>query len=144
MKSVVPTTIPSPVSKPSPDSSGLVDQRPESEVEHFHDARVEEEQVRGLDIAVDHSLLVRVGEAPANLRHVSDHLMGRQRPAAREDLFQVLPLQILHDDVRAALMLVGIDGPDDVGVVEEPDDLHLAEEPGDRSLVGGRVRPAPP
>ena len=32
----------------------------------------------------------------------------------------------------AAVMHVGIDGPDHIGVVEEPDDLHLAEEPGDR------------
>ncbi len=49
---------------------GHPDQFPESEVEHLHDPRLDEEHVRRLDIAVDHPLLVRVGETPRGLRHV--------------------------------------------------------------------------
>ena len=64
-----------------------------------------------------------------------DDLIRWQGPAAHKDMFQVVPFQVLHDDVRTALMHVGIDGPDHIGVVEERDDLHLAEEPGDRRLA---------
>ncbi len=64
-----------------------------------------------------------------------DDLIRWQRPAAREDMFQVVPFQVLHDDVWTAIMHVRIDGSDHIGVVEEPDDLHLAEEPGDRRLA---------
>ncbi len=54
---------------------GHPDQFAESKVEHLHDPRIDEEHVRGLDIAVDHALLVRVGKAPQGLHHVVDDLI---------------------------------------------------------------------
>ena len=59
---------------------------------------------------------------------------GGRGPAAQHAL-QVVPFEILHHDVRAALMHVGIDGADHVGLVQEGDDFHLAEEAGDPRLV---------
>ena len=144
MKSVVPTTMPSSVSKTLPACPAIPTSSPNPRSSTFTIPVLDEEQVRGLDIAVDHPLLVRVGEAPRGLRHVVDDLIRRQRPAAREDVFQVVPFQVLHDDVRTALMHVGIDGPDHIGVVEERDDLHLAEEPGDRRLRSAHRRARTP
>ncbi len=66
--------------------------------------------------------------------------MRRQHPPPPQDLLEILSLQVLHDNVRGVLELVGVESADHVGVVEQPDDLHLAEEPRDGMLRGRTAR----
>ena len=79
-------------------------------------------------------MLMRVRQAPRGLRRVLDDLIRRKRPAPREKMPEVFPFEVLHHNVWTALMHVGVDGADHIGVVEERDDLHLAEESGLRRL----------
>src|SRR5271157_6436792 len=85
---------------------------------------------------MDHPLFVSVGETPCHLYHAVDDLLRGQHPPAPQNLLEILSLQVLHDNVRGVLVLVGIEGADDVGVVEKPDNLHFAEEPRDGKLRG--------
>ncbi len=72
----------------------------------------------GLDVAMDQPALV--GRTQAD-RHLADDLAGvghGQRADAIDDLGQVEPLDVFHDQVVAAFGLAGIHGADDVRMVE--------------------------
>ena len=62
--------------------------------------------------------------------------MRGQHPTTTQDLLEILPLQVFHDNVRGVLELVRVEGADHVGVVENADNLHFEEEPRDGMLRG--------
>ena len=75
-----------------------------------------DEDVLGLDVAVDDPLLVRRGEAVRDLDGVVDGLLRRQGRA--ELLAERFALQKLRDDERAALVRADVVDDEDVGVIE--------------------------
>ena len=92
-----------------------------------------DEQVVGLDVAMDDTEGVRRGQRFAGLQHIFDHALGGQRPLPTlepcfEELGEAASLQILHDDVRAERL-------------EDPDVEHLrhvltADTRGNLRLLG--------
>ena len=66
-----------------------------------HDAVAREDQVGGLDVAVDDLLLVHVGKRLARLADVLDRLGHRQRAAALEHRVEARAAHELHHEVVA-------------------------------------------
>src|SRR5581483_5427917 len=87
-----------------------------------------EDQVRGLDVAVDDLPGVRVAEAFEELRRDPDRAPRREGPSLVEDLPQVLALGELHDDEVEAALVVEVVDLDDRRVVEAPRRARLALE----------------
>jgi hypothetical protein len=100
-----------------------------------------DEDVRGLDVAVDDAGLVRGGEGGGDLAAHVESLAEVERRALVQDL-QVLAGEPLHRDVRRAFVerpaqhgRRPVEHPErddahDVGVAELAEDLPLAREPG--------------
>ena len=89
----------------------------EAEVENLDAAVAGDEEVLGLQVAVDDALLVRRGQAAGDLDRVVDRLARGQR-AARERVAQRLALEQLGDDVRHAGVGADVVDGQDVRVVE--------------------------
>ena len=53
-----------------------------------------------------------------NLLHHAEDLLHRQRRAALDELFEILPVQKLHDDVKISFVLDEVVDGDDVRVVQ--------------------------
>ncbi len=106
------------------------------QVQQLHLAGGAEHQVRGLHVPVDQAGLVRALEAQGCLAH---HLAGighRQRPGMAQHLLEVHPIDQLHDQETRALDFPGVQGLDDVRMVQSSDGLHLAFESGHGALIG--------
>jgi hypothetical protein len=117
----------------------------EAEVEHLDERRAVRpschEDVRGLEIAVEDALRVRLEDGVARLEEVLHHLADGQRAALARDLAQVLPDEVLHHEERGA----GVGGADvqharHVLAVERGHRLRLAEEALGRAGDGRRLR----
>ncbi len=108
----------------------------EAEVEDLHPAVVGDEDVLGLQVPVDDSLLVRGGEAVDDLERVVDRLALREA-AAREGRAQRLAFEELLDDVGRAVVLADVVDGGDVGVVPDPGSLRLLLEAAQAVGVGG-------
>ncbi len=79
-----------------------------------------EHDVRGLEVAVDDVALVRGGQAGANLaRDLERALLGEASDAAQERR-QILAVDVLHREERAAVDLVDVVDAADVGVRDLP------------------------
>src|SRR5690606_6948814 len=59
-----------------------------------------EEDVLGLQVAVDHPEVVGFLERAANLEQDRDGALDRERPLATHDLVEIPPLEVLHHDVE--------------------------------------------
>ena len=101
-----------------------------------------QDDVVGLEIAVDDAGLVRRGERIRDLERDRQRPLGRQRRLGPDHLRQGDPRQVLHDEVdepiaaaRAGLDHAVVDDVDDVRVADRVDRLGLGEEPGDDVLV---------
>ena len=78
----------------------------DAEVEHLHDVHLRatrrEVDVRGLQIAVDDALLVRLLKRAAHLAQDAIDTLGRERAALLERRFERLAREELHRDVELA------------------------------------------
>jgi hypothetical protein len=92
-----------------------------------------EHQVVGLHVAVNHPEPVRVGQPERRLARVVARLRDRQWAAVAEHVREAPPLHELHDEHRDRPDLLGIEGGDDVRVLEPRRGLHLLAEPFDRA-----------
>ena len=92
-------------------------------------------QVRGLDVPVNQLVLVGVLKPHGRLAHQLASLGDRQRAPAAYEPRQVDPVDVFQDQEARAFDLPGVQGTDDMGMVEPADGLHLPLEPGDRSLA---------
>ena len=103
----------------------------EAEVEDLDAPVVEEEEVLGLDVAVNDALLVRRRQALRHVRRVLGGLAHAERPVAQPRAHR-LALEQLRHHVQALPLLSGVVDGDDVGVRERGDRLRLRLEAGQR------------
>ncbi len=96
---------------------------------------VEDKEVGRLDVAVDQAVFVGVAQAVGRLADEVAGQRDRQRAVLLHVLFEVLAGHVLHDEVAQPfpalaghLRLAGVEGQDDVGVVQHGQRLHLAVE----------------
>ena len=90
----------------------------QSHVEDLHHAVFVQQQVGGLDVAMNHALTMGVFKAPRRLHRAIDRLGHRQRTAALYDCRQVLAFHVFHHQEAHAVGFVGVVGRDDVRVRE--------------------------
>ena len=115
----------------------------EAEVEDLHAPVVGDEQVLGLQVAMDDALVVRGREAVGDLHGVVDGLAHRQRARA-EPIAQRLALEQLRDDVRRAVLLADVVDGEDVRMIERGGRLRLLLEAAEAIGVRGEGRGAAP
>ena len=99
---------------------------------------VEQEDVRGLHVAVDDALLVCGAQSVEGPEQNLGGVEGREGALAVQPAQEALPLEILKDEVVAVVRVesVVVEG-DDVGVLESADRLGLAQEASDEVVVLG-------
>ena len=85
----------------------------DAEVRDLHPALLVQQDVLGLDVAVDDALLVGILERLADGRHDGQRLLGRELPGLQE-LPQVHPIHELHQQVIQAVGLAEVIDGDDV------------------------------
>src|SRR5690606_18887857 len=117
----------------------------DAEVDDLEEVRaarflVHDEQVLGLEIAVDDALLVRGAEALEELEHELGHGARGERPA-REAIGEGLPVEELaHHVARAVGEDADVVNLEDVIVADATGRAHLALEARRAVLRGDRVR----
>src|SRR5690606_6208873 len=98
-----------------------------------------EDDVRGLDVPVDHTGRVDGGEGVRDAGGEAERLGGSHRPAL-EDGAEVGTVEQLHDDVGGPAVLARVVDRYDAGVVDRPRELRLAPHVRDRRGAGvGRL-----
>jgi hypothetical protein len=97
---------------------GLTGTPGDAEVEHLDLAAGGQEDVAGLDVAVDDPGAVGRLERVGNGGHDPDRLRRGHRPGAVETGGQALALEQLHDQVGAPVLLTQVEHPGNVRVVE--------------------------
>jgi hypothetical protein len=103
----------------------------DAEVEQLHEVRggAHEEDVCGLDVAVDDARAVGGLEGGEDLRREVRDAPGLQRPALLDLGLERVPLeQLERDEERPPIVEPRVDDPDDVGVRDASDDVDLALE----------------
>ncbi len=112
----------------------------DAEVEDLDPPVLRQEEVGGLEVAVDDAVLVRGGEAAGDLLGVLDGLAERQR-AGGEHLAERAALEELGDEVGGAVVGADVEEGEDVGVVEGAGEagllLEAAEAVGVLAVLGG-------
>jgi len=93
-----------------------VDGAGDPEVGELHGPVAGQEDVLGLDVAVDHALRLRVRERAAHLGADAGGLGGLQRALAPHARLEVLPLDELHDQVRPLGVLAPVEQVHEVRV----------------------------
>jgi hypothetical protein len=107
------------------------DQAHVQDLDHLSISR--QEQVGGLDVPVDHASLVGVLQSQRRLPDVVAGFRQRQRADLFDQPGQVGgPLEVLHDQQLGSAVLLGVEGEDDVGVVQLGRRPYLPLEAADR------------
>jgi hypothetical protein len=106
------------------------------EIEDLDAALGGDEDVFGLQIAVDDPLLVRRGEPVRDLQRVLERFPLRKRPFI-ETLPEGFSLEELHRDVRDVLVAPEVVNSEDVRVRERRDRPGFSLEARERGRVGG-------
>ena len=109
----------------------------QAEVENLGVAALGDEDVRGLDVAMDDSLGVRGVEGVGDLD--GERRAGCRVPAAdrRSGASAWHAIEILHGDEGFAVLLADVVNGADVGMVERGSGLRLALEAGQRLRIAG-------
>jgi hypothetical protein len=92
----------------------------DAEVRHLHRAVREQEDVCGLDVAMDHALPVRIlerGEICVMIRSMS---AGRKRSLGCERVLELAAVDVFHRDEPRAVVLVAVVDRDDVRMGQTP------------------------
>ena len=98
-----------------------------------------EQDVVGLDVAMDDARGVGGVERSGDLAQQPDRFGRRQRPVGGDPALEVAALDQAHGDDQLAVLLAGVVDGDDVGVVETGGEARLAQEPFAEGLVVGEV-----
>jgi hypothetical protein len=105
----------------------------DAEVEDLQPTLLGDEEVLGLEVAVDDALLMRSREALRELKRAAARLLHRQS-SFPQTLAQRAPVQQLGDDVRVALVRPDVVHVKDVGVIERAGSARFLLEPAQRFL----------
>ena len=124
-------------------SSGRVEALGDAEVGEQHPAVGGDEDVAGLDVAVDEAGVVGGVEGRRDARADVDRQLGAEPGLHVEQLAQALAVDELHDDGLAALVLEHVVDGDDVRVGQAGDGDGLAAEALGDDGVGGQARLEP-
>ena len=116
----------------------LLQRTGDPEIGHAHPAVVADQDVAGLQIAVDAAPRVGGGEAVRDLRRDRDRVGDRDHPLLPEALPQIGAVDQLEHEVRAAVHVAAIEQLDGVRARDPLEDAGLAIEPGERlGRLGG-------
>ena len=107
----------------------------QAEVEDLQVAVSGDEEILGLQVAMDDALPVRGGETPGNLERVVHSLLLRDRTGV-ELPAQRLPLEKLHHGVGDTRLRSEVEDGQDVRMRERRDRFRLALEAGPRVGIG--------
>ena len=110
-----------------------------AEVAVLATAGLRDEDVRGLDVAVDEALLVRGVERLGDLGEELDRALRLERTVLRDELGEVGALDVAHGEEEHAVLLARLVDGDDVRVVERGGDPRLAQEALAEALVLGEL-----
>jgi hypothetical protein len=83
-----------------------------------------DEHVRGLEVAVQDALLVRIVDGLGNRLHVTRRALGGQRFLA-DERGKIPALHVVHREVGLAVLLARLVDADDVGMLQPRRRLHL-------------------
>jgi len=108
----------------------------ESKIRQLRQAVLREQDVRRLDVAVDDSQVVGLGETVAELAGELNRFLQRQGPVAAP-VEEAAAVHVLHDQERAIGSAAVVVDLDDVGVVQGRDRLGLGQEAADGCLAAG-------
>ena len=135
----VPMTAPTTVDTCVPSSAAVRPMRArDAEVGDQRHA-VDEQDVLGLDVAMDQILLMRVAQRAAISRVKPQRVVQRQLRLAPEPGAQRFARDVGHDEVEQLAGRARVEQRDDVRMIEAGDDLDLAEE----ALATDRRRQSP-
>jgi hypothetical protein len=98
-----------------------------------------DDEVRGLDVAVDDPARVGVVEGRRHLAHEPDHPLGLEARALVDDRADRPALDVLHGQEREPALLAHVEEGDDAGVGQRAGDADLLVEPVDERLVLGAL-----
>ena len=109
----------------------------QAEIGDLHSPALVDQDVLGLDVAVDDAFVVSELQGVANLRHDRQRLL-RRHPAGLNRLPQVHAVDIFHDEEIQPLGLAEIVDGDDVRMAQPGQRAGFAREPlGKRRIVAG-------
>ena len=111
----------------------------DAEVGHDRVAFVQQD-VLGLDVAMDDVVAVRVVERVGHLDSDAQRLVDRHGGAVREAVTQRLPLHHRHDEIQEAARFTGVVEGQDVRMVQACGELDLPE----KALAAERLREVGP
>ena len=104
-----------------------------------------EQEVRGLDVAMDHPTPVGMRERLGRLKAPASHVVELERLTRSlrfaENVSQAAAVDQLHGVVMHAALAADGEDRHDVGVVQPGDGLGLAMEPMHRLLIGHGAKP---
>ena len=106
----------------------LVERAGDPEIRHLGRALLVDQDVLGLDVAVDDVASVRGAERAGDLDRIGHRLGHRQPSLAADPILERLALHVLEHDVGPALVLAGIDHAHDVRMRELGNGPGLAAE----------------
>ena len=87
-----------------------------------------EQDVGGLDVAVDEPGIVRGVERVGHMGHDRRRVLRRERPGGGDPLAQIVAVDEPHGDVRPSVALAVVVDRDDVGVLDRRRGTRLAQE----------------
>ena len=100
-----------------PGNTGKITQLDNAEIENLRVKVLSDHDVGGLDVAVDNTLCMSVGQARADLaKHVE--LLGNCKVPQFQELVQGLSGEEFHDQVGASILLANVIDGNQVGMVE--------------------------
>ena len=117
----------------------------DAEVQHLDEVRLavarDEEDVLGLEIAVDDAGGVRGGQRAADLDRDLAGPVRVEAALVRQHVGEIDPVEVLHDEVGAAVVgRAEVHHVDDVGMADARGGARLAPEPLDQLLLRRVVR----
>jgi hypothetical protein len=107
----------------------------DAEVGHLRPPVAVDQDILGLDVAVDEPVLVREREPAGDLECELDRFARFERPLLVEELLQVHAVDVFEDDELPTVLLAAVDHGDDVRMSELRDRASLAAEALDVGVV---------